>query len=152
MRIMIVEDDKRTSDYINKGLTEAGHVADLLTDGREALVQALHEPYDVIVLDRMLPGLDGLSIVKSLRGAGVATPIIFLTAVGGLDDRVDGLEAGGDDYLVKPFAFSELMARINAVSRRPQTQNEKTVLKVADLELDLLRRTCKRGGSSIDLL
>ena len=152
MRILLVEDDKRTSDYIVKGLSEAGHIADVLSDGREALVQGLHEPYDVIVLDRMLPGLDGLSIVKSLRGAGVATPILFLTAVGGLDDRVDGLEAGGDDYLVKPFAFSELMARINALARRPPAQSEKTVLKVADLELDLVRRTCRRAGTSIDLL
>jgi two-component system OmpR family response regulator len=152
MRILLVEDDKRTSDYICKGLTEAGHVADLLSDGREALVQSLHEPYDVIVLDRLLPGLDGLSIVKSLRGAGIATPIIFLTAVGGLDDRVDGLEAGGDDYLVKPFAFSELMARINALARRPPSQAEKTILKVAELELDLIRRICRRNGVAIDLM
>jgi two-component system OmpR family response regulator len=152
MRILLVEDDKRTSDYITKGLGEAGHVADLLIDGREALVQGLHETYDVIVLDRMLPGLDGLSIVKSLRGAGVATPVIFLTAVGGLDDRVDGLEAGGDDYLVKPFAFAELMARINALARRPPAQAEKTVLRVGDLELDLLRRTCRREGAVIELL
>jgi two-component system OmpR family response regulator len=152
MRIMIVEDDKRTSDYIGKGLAEAGHVANLLSDGREALVHALHEPYDVIVLDRMLPGLDGLSIVKSLRGAGVATPIIFLTAVGGLDDRVDGLEAGADDYLVKPFAFAELLARINALARRPPANTEKTVLRVAGLELDLVRRTCRRDGTPIELL
>ncbi|MDR3470388.1 MAG: winged helix-turn-helix domain-containing protein [Devosia sp.] len=152
MRILVVEDDKRTSDYILKGLSEAGHVADLLMDGREALVQGLHEPYDVIVLDRMLPGLDGLSVVKSLRAAAVSTPVLFLTAVGGLDDRVDGLEAGGDDYLVKPFAFSELMARINALARRPPAQTEKTVLKVSDLELDLIRRTCRRRGEQIELL
>jgi two-component system OmpR family response regulator len=152
MRILLVEDDKRTSDYIAKGLSEAGHLADLLSNGREALVQGLHETYDVIVLDRMLPGLDGLSIVKSLRGAGVATPILFLTAVGGLDDRVDGLEAGGDDYLVKPFAFSELMARINALARRPPAQTEKSQLKVGDLELDLVRRTCRRQQVAIDLL
>jgi two-component system OmpR family response regulator len=152
MRILLVEDDKRTSDYILKGLGEAGHVADLLADGREALVQGLHETYEVIVLDRMLPGLDGLSVVKSLRAASVTTPVLFLTAVGGLDDRVDGLEAGGDDYLVKPFAFSELMARINALARRPPAQTERTILKVADLELDLIRRTCKRKGETIDLL
>lgn len=152
MRILLVEDDKRTSEYILKGVSEAGHVADLLQDGREALVQGLHESYDVIVLDRLLPGLDGLSIVKSLRAAAVTTPVIFLTAVGGLDDRVDGLEAGGDDYLVKPFAFSELMARINALARRPPTQAERTVLRVADLELDLIRRTCRREGETIDLL
>lgn len=152
MRILLVEDDKRTSDYILKGLGEAGHVADLLADGREALVQGLHETYDVVVLDRMLPGLDGLSVVKSLRAAAVTTPVLFLTAVGGLDDRVDGLEAGGDDYLIKPFAFSELMARINALARRPPAQTERTVLKVADLELDLIRRTCRRQGEAIDLL
>lgn len=142
----------RTSEYVTKGLKEAGHNADVLADGRDGLVQGLHESYDVIILDRMLPGIDGLSIVKSLRGAGVSTPVIFLTAVGGLDDRVDGLEAGGDDYLVKPFAFSELMARINALSRRPPAQTQKTVLKVGDLELDLIRRTCIREGTEINLL
>jgi two-component system OmpR family response regulator len=152
MRILLVEDDRRTSDYISKGLGEAGHVTDLLGDGREALVQGLHESYDVIVLDRMLPGLDGLSVVKSLRSAAVTTPVLFLTAVGGLDDRVDGLEAGADDYLVKPFAFSELMARINALARRPPAQSERTVLKVADLELDLIRRICRRQGEAIELL
>lgn len=152
MRILLVEDDKRTSDYVVKGLSEAGHVADVLADGRDALVQGLHEEYDVIVLDRMLPGLDGLSVVKSLRSAGIATPVLFLTAVGGLDDRVDGLEAGGDDYLVKPFAFSELMARINALARRPPAQAERTLLKVADLELDLIRRICRRRGEPIELL
>jgi two-component system OmpR family response regulator len=152
MRILLVEDDKRTSDYIIKGLAEAGHVTDLLADGREALVQGLHESYDVIVLDRMLPGLDGLSVVKSLRSAAITTPVLFLTAVSGLDDRVDGLEAGADDYLVKPFAFSELMARINALARRPPAQTERTVLKVADLELDLIRRICRRQGEAIELL
>lgn len=152
MRILLVEDDRRTSDYISKGLGEAGHVTDLLRDGREALIQGLHETYDVIVLDRMLPGLDGLSVVKSLRSAAVTTPVLFLTAVGGLDDRVDGLEAGADDYLVKPFAFSELMARINALARRPPAQSERTVLRVADLELDLIRRICRRQGEAIELL
>jgi len=152
MRILLVEDDRRTSDYVLKGLGEAGHVTDVLADGRDGLVQALHQSYDVIVLDRLLPGLDGLSIVKSLRAAAVPTPVIFVTAVGGLDDRVDGLEAGGDDYLVKPFAFSELMARINALARRPAPQAERSVLKVADLELDLIRRTCRRNDQPIELL
>jgi two-component system OmpR family response regulator len=151
MRILIVEDDKRTSDYIAKGFSEAGHVADVLSDGRDALTQGLHELYDVMVVDRMLPGLDGLSLVKALRASGNATPILFLSAVGGLDDRVDGLEAGGDDYLVKPFAFSELMARLNALARRPPAQAEKTLLKVGDLELDLVRRLCRRAGQPIEL-
>lgn len=151
MRILVVEDDKRTSDYVAKGFAEAGHVADVLADGRDALAHGMHESYDVMVVDRMLPGLDGLSLVKALRASGNDTPILFLTAVGGLDDRVDGLEAGGDDYLVKPFAFSELMARLNALARRPPAQVVKTVLKVADLELDLVRRTCKRAEQSIEL-
>jgi two-component system OmpR family response regulator len=152
MRILVVEDDKRTSDYVTKGFIEAGHVADVLADGRDALAHATHEPYDVMVVDRMLPGLDGLSLVKALRATGVHTPVLFLTAIGGVDDRVDGLEAGGDDYLVKPFAFSELMARLNALARRPPAQAEKTKLTVSDLELDVVRRTCRRAGQSIDLL
>ena len=152
MRVLVVEDDRRTADYILKGLTEAGHTAEILEDGRDGLSRAVSEVYDVVVLDRMLPGLDGLSIIRALRSAGNDTPVLFLTAVGGLDDRVDGLEAGGDDYLVKPFAFSELLARLNALARRPPTQAERTVLRVADLELDLVRRTCRRGGVAIDLL
>lgn len=154
MRILVVEDDQRTYNYIRKGLLQAGHVCDGLEDGRDALAHALREPYDVIVADRMLPGLDGLSLVKALRGAGVRTPVLFLTAVGGVDDRVEGLEAGGDDYLVKPFAFSELLARLNALARRPPAQagTEKTRLTVVDLELDLVRRTCRRGAAEIELM
>lgn len=152
MRILVVEDDKRTSDYVGKGFAEAGHVADVLVDGRDALAHASREPYDVIVVDRMLPGLDGLSLVKALRASGNTTPVLFLTAVGGVDDRVDGLDAGGDDYLVKPFAFSELMARLNALARRPPAQAEKLQLTVSDLELDLMRRTCRRAGQAIELL
>lgn len=152
MRILIVEDDKRTSDYLRKGFTEAGHVADTLVDGRDALAHATREAYDVLVVDRMLPGLDGLSLVKALRAAGSTTPILFLTAIAGIDDRVEGLEAGGDDYVVKPFAFSEVLARSNALARRPPPQLEKTRLTVADLELDLVRRSCTRAGISIDLL
>ncbi len=151
MRILIIEDDPRTSEYVVKGLLEAGHMAEALADGRDALVHATHTPYDVLVVDRMLPGLDGLSLVRALRASGVQTPAIFLTSIGGVDDRVDGLEAGGDDYLVKPFAFSELMARINALGRRPAVQAEKTVLRVADLELDMARRTVRRNGQKIDL-
>lgn len=151
MRILIVEDDEKTSSYVARGLTEAGHVADRLSDGRDALAQAGGEPYDVLVVDRMLPGLDGLSLVRALRAAKVLTPVLFLTAVSGVDDRVDGLEAGADDYMVKPFAFSELLARVNALLRRPPVQAETTRLRVADLELDLIRRTAKRAGQVIDL-
>jgi two-component system OmpR family response regulator len=112
---------------------------------------AAGEPYDVIVLDRMLPGLDGLAILRTIRAAKVKTPVLLLTAVGGIDDRVEGLEAGGDDYLVKPFAFAELLARVNALARRPPTQEMRTELSVADLKLDLLKRTVTRGGRRIEL-
>src|SRR6476660_6365860 len=132
MRILVLEDDKRTSDYVRNGLTEAGHIVDVLVDGRDALGHAGRVPFDVIIVDRMLPGLDGLSVVKALRAAGITTPLIFLTAVNGVDDRVEGLESGGDDYLVKPFAFSELLARVNALGRRPPAQVERTVLQVGD--------------------
>lgn len=151
MRILVLEDDKKTAAFVVKGLTEAGHVCDQLADGRDALFQATRENYDVFVVDRMTPGLDGLSVVKSLRVAGVMTPVIFLTSVGGVDDRVEGLEAGADDYLVKPFAFSELLARLNALGRRPPVQEQKTVLKVADLEMDLIKRQVSRQGQPIEL-
>ncbi|MGV8856856.1 MAG: winged helix-turn-helix domain-containing protein [Devosia sp.] len=151
MRILIIEDDKRTSDYVIKGFSEAGHLAEALEDGRDALVHALHTQYDVLVVDRMLPGLDGLSLVRTLRASGNHTPAIFLTSVGGVDDRVDGFEAGGDDYLLKPFAFSELLARVQALGRRPAVQAEKTILRVADLELDLARRTARRDNQKIEL-
>ncbi|RUW51617.1 winged helix-turn-helix domain-containing protein [Mesorhizobium sp. M8A.F.Ca.ET.021.01.1.1] len=151
MRLLLVEDDQRTADYVVRGLTEAGHVCDLLRDGHDALFAATSGAYDVIIADRMIPGLDGLSMVKAVRAAGVRTPAIFLTSVGGIDDRVEGLEAGGDDYLVKPFAFSELLARINALGRRPAVQEQKTVLKVGDLEMDLIMRRVVRQGQPIDL-
>lgn len=152
MRILVVEDDERTSEYIRRGLAESGHISDIIADGREALIFAAQENFDLLIVDRMLPGLDGLSLVKALRMAGTKVPVLFLTAIGGVEDRVEGLEAGADDYLVKPFAFSELLARINALSRRPPVQAaEKIVLKVADLELDLIRRTAKRAGKVIEL-
>ncbi|MBX5222222.1 response regulator [Rhizobium sp. NLR8a] len=151
MRILLIEDDIKTSDYIAKGLSEAGHVCDVIGDGRDGLFQAQRETYDVIVVDRMLPGLDGLSIVRSLRAARVGAPALFLTSIGGVDDRVEGLEAGSDDYLTKPFAFSELLARIHALGRRPPVQEQRTVLKVADLELDLIRREARRAGQLIEL-
>ena len=152
MRILMIEDDAAASEYASKGLSESGHVCDVLADGSDGLFQATRETYDVIVVDRMLPGLDGLSMVRALRAAGVKTPVLFLTALGGIDDRVEGLEAGGDDYLTKPFAFAELLARLNALARRPPVQVIKTVLVVADLELDLMQRTARRGGQVIDLL
>jgi two-component system OmpR family response regulator len=152
MRILVVEDDQKTADYVRNGLLEAGHVVDSLQDGREAFAHATAVKFEVIVLDRMLPGLDGLSLVKALRASGMATPVLFLTAINGLDDRVEGLESGGDDYLVKPFAFSELLARVNALGRRPPQQLEQTVLQIGDLILDLVRRSCRRGGVTIDLL
>jgi two-component system OmpR family response regulator len=151
MRILLIEDDRKTAGYIARGFAEAGHVCDVLANGRQALVQATHEPYDVFVVDRMVPELDGLSLVKAVRAAGVKVPVLFLTAIGGVDDRVEGLEAGGDDYLVKPFAFSELLARVNALARRPPVQELKTVLRTADLELDVVKRTVTRGGVRIDL-
>src|SRR6478736_5012329 len=151
MRLLIVEDDRKTADYIVRGLTEAGHVCDCLADGHDGLFAATRDSYDVIVADRMIPGLDGLSMVKAARAAGTKAPVLFLTSIGGIDDRVEGLEAGGDDYLVKPFAFSELLARVNALARRPPVQEQKTVLKVADLELDLIRREARRAGQVIEL-
>ncbi|NSL19739.1 winged helix-turn-helix domain-containing protein [Agrobacterium tumefaciens] len=151
MRILVVEDDRKTSEYIVKGFAEAGHICDVIDDGHDALFQAMREPYDVMIVDRMLPGLDGLSLMKAVRAARVKIPAIFLTSIGGVDDRVEGLEAGGDDYLVKPFAFSELLARVNALGRRPPVQEQATILRVADLELDLVKRQARRGGTMIEL-
>ncbi len=151
MHILLVEDDAHTADYAARGFKEAGHVVDVLEDGKDAMIQCLQTEYDVLVVDRMLPGMDGLAMVKSLRASGNKTPVIFLTAVSGVDDRVAGLEAGADDYLTKPFAFSELMARVNALARRPATSVESTHLQVSDLKLDLLARTATRDGKDIDL-
>ena len=152
MRLLLIEDDPSVSDYVGRGLTENGHVCDVLADGTDGLFHATRESYDVIVVDRMLPGLDGLSLVRALRAAGIRVPVLFLTALGGIDDRVEGLEAGGDDYLTKPFAFAELMARVNALARRPPVQDVKIVLRVSDLELDMMRRQARRAGKTIDLL
>jgi two-component system, OmpR family, response regulator len=153
MKILLVEDDAETAAYVARGLTEAGHLVDRAADGREGLIMASDGGYDALVVDRMLPKLDGLGLVRALRAAGVKTPALFLTARGGVGDRVEGLEAGGDDYLVKPFAFAELLARLNALARRPPLQGERepTVLRVGDLEMDLLRRTVTRAGKRIEL-
>ena len=152
MRLLLIEDDTAVSAYVARGLTEAGHVCDVLADGQDGLFQAMREASDVVVVDRMLPGLDGLSLVRAFRAAGGRAPVLFLTALGGIDDRVEGLEAGADDYLTQPFAFAELMARVNALARRPPVQEVQTVLRVADLELDMMRREARRAGQVIDLL
>ena len=151
MKVLVIEDDAEAAAYILRGLHEHGHVADHVADGQDGLVMAVGGQYDVLVVDRMLPGIDGLGLVRTLRGAGVKTPVLFLTALRGVGDRVQGLEAGGDDYLVKPFAFAELLARLHALARRPPLSDVPTALRVADLELDLLRRTVTRRGEPVEL-
>lgn len=152
MRILVIEDDRATGEHIRQGLQQEGHVVDLFRDGREGLIAAQAASYDVLVVDRMLPGLDGLSLMRTLRAAQNRTPAIFLTAIGGVDDRIEGLDAGGDDYLVKPFAFGELSARINALARHPQLREAETVLSAGDLRMDLIARKVSRAGQEIDLL
>ena len=152
MKLLVIEDDKTTGDYIAQGLREEGHAVDLVPDGRAGLIQATTCAYDVAIIDRMLPGLDGLSLIKTLRGAKNNLPVLFLTSMGGVDDRIDGLTAGGDDYLVKPFAFGELSARVAALARRPQIKEEAIVLKAGSLSLDLIRRRAVRDDVEIDLL
>ncbi|WP_061938203.1 response regulator transcription factor [Aureimonas sp. AU22] len=152
MKVLLVEDDASTAAYVCNGLREEGHEVDHAARGGLGLELALTRPYDAAVVDRMLPDLDGLSLLKALRAAGRRTPAIFLTAVGGVDDRVEGLEAGADDYLLKPFAFSELMARLNALARRVTPERrEETVLTVGDLEMNLISRAVSRGGQAIEL-
>jgi two-component system OmpR family response regulator len=151
MRILVIEDDAETASYIVGGLEEDGHAATSVGNGRDGLFAATTENFDLLIVDRMLPRLDGLSLVKTLRVSGTETPVLFLTTMSGIDDRVTGLNAGGDDYLVKPFAFAELLARVKALARRPRGTVAETSFKVADLELDLLRRVVKRGGSEIAL-
>jgi two-component system OmpR family response regulator len=151
MKLLLVEDDAEAAAYVRRGLSEAGHVVDYAQTGREGLNLAIGEAYDVIILDRMLPQVEGLTILRTMRASGVSTPVLLLTAMGGIEDRVEGLEAGGDDYLVKPFAFAELSARVNALARRPPTQAAPTLFQVADLQLDLLKRTVTRGGARIEL-
>ena len=153
MRILVVEDDKDVASFIRKGLEQAGCNVDLADDGKDGLLLATTETYDAMIVDRMLPGVDGLTLIRTLRASDNQTPVLILSALGEVDDRVRGLKAGGDDYLVKPFAFSELLARIEALVRRAQsgTEQQITVLRVADLELDLLRREARRGREKIDL-
>lgn len=151
MRILIIEDDSETRDFVGRGLREIGHCVNMATEGRDGLFQATDGGFDAIVVDRMLPGLDGLSLVKMLRAAGNSTPVLMLTAIGRIADRVEGLEAGADDYLVKPFAFSELVARVHALGRRPAPQLETGKLTVGDIEIDLHRRTVHRAGKKVAL-
>jgi two-component system, OmpR family, response regulator len=151
MKVLVIEDDQSMSDYVTRGLKEQGHIVDQVANGRDGLFMAAGEKYDAVIIDRMLPGVDGLTIVKMLRSTGNHTPVIFLTTMSGIDDRVEGLEAGADDYLVKPFAFAELMARLAALLRRPPVSEVKTMLRVADLEMDLLKRIVTRAGKVLDL-
>jgi two-component system OmpR family response regulator len=152
MKILVVEDDAATGAYIADGLREEGHSVDLIASGADGLVQATIGSYDVMVVDRMLPGLDGMTLVKTLRATKNATPVLLLTAMGGVDDRIEGLHAGADDDLVKPFSFGELSARIAAIGRRPKIQDEPVTLTVADLEMNLLNRKVTRAGQTIELL
>ena len=151
MHILLIEDDEDTARYIVKGMKESGHSIDRAADGKEGLFMATEGSYDVLIVDRMLPGIDGLTIVRSLRGSGDRTPVLILSALAEVDDRVQGLRAGGDDYLVKPFAFSELLARLEALLRRSDAEKVETVLRVADLEMDLLAHTARRAGQRLDL-
>lgn len=148
MNVLLIEDDAETADYIVAGLVEHGHHVDRADDGVAGLSLAGRDAYEVAIVDRMIPGLDGLSLVKKLRANGLRTPVLFLTNLGGLDDRVEGLNAGGDDYLVKPFALPELLARVNALGRRPAAATE-TVLRVGNLEMNLLDRVVRRAGKTV---
>ncbi len=151
MCILVVEDDEKTAAFVKRGLEQAGAVCDVVGNGRDAVSSALQYDYDVAVVDRMLPGLDGVSVVKAIRASGNQVPVLFLSALGAVEDRVAGLEAGADDYLAKPFAFSELKARIDALMRRPPARQEETVLRTGGLELNLLSRRAVRDGVTIDL-
>jgi len=152
MRVLIIEDDREAAAYLVKALREAGHVADHAADGEQGQHMAESAPYDVLVVDRMLPRRDGLAVIEALRSAGDTTPVLILSALGQVDDRVKGLRAGGDDYLPKPYAFSELLARVEALARRSRSGGEaETVYRVGDLELDRLRHEVRRRGVEIPL-
>jgi len=152
MKFLLVEDNERVADFVAKGLKESGHVLDRAANGRDGLFLASSEIYDAIILDRMLPGgIDGLGIIEALRKTGNKTPILILSALAEVDDRIKGLKAGGDDYLTKPFAFGELMARLDALVRRSQRAGAETTLSVGDLKMDLLSRQVTRSGKPVDL-
>jgi two-component system OmpR family response regulator len=149
MRILVVEDDEVAAEYVRKGLAEAGHVVDLAADGDLGLEMARAADYDALILDRMLPKMDGLEVLSNLREDGDATPVLILSALGEVDHKVEGLRAGGDDYLAKPYSFTELLARVEAIGRRSDPSAAVTKLKVGDLEMDLLARTVRRAGQKI---
>ena len=152
MKVLLVEDNERVTRFVLKGLQEAGHTADHADNGREGMFLAASEPYDVIIMDRMLPGnIDGLAIIETLRKSGNRTPILILSALSDVDERIKGLKSGGDDYLTKPFAFGELLARLDALCRRVQGSSQQTTLDVADLHIDLLSRKASRGARVIAL-
>ncbi len=151
MHILLIEDDTEAARFLIKGLRESGYSVDHAADGREGLFRATEGPYDLVVTDRMLPHLDGLTVIQLMRRKGITTPVLVLSALGSVDDRVRGLKAGGDDYLTKPFAFVELLARIEALTRRRTSGADTTKLKVADLDFDLLARRVTRGGREIEL-
>ena len=151
MKLLVAEDEPKTGVYLQQGLTEAGFIVDRVVTGTDALQQALSEAYDLLILDVMMPGLDGWEVLCMVRAAGKEVPVLFLTARDGVDDRVKGLELGADDYLVKPFAFSELLARVRTLLRRGNSGSAQTTMKMADLEVDLLKRRATRNGKRIDL-
>jgi two-component system copper resistance phosphate regulon response regulator CusR len=151
LKILVIEDEPKTGDYLRQGLQEAGFLVDLARDGRDGLHDALTADYDLVILDVMLPGIDGWSVLRGIRAAGIEIPVLFLTARDQVDDRVHGLELGADDYLVKPFAFAELLARVRTLLRRGGKSKEPEFLRAADLELDLMRRRVTRCGKRIDL-
>ncbi len=154
MRILLLEDDRETRDYLTRGLKELGHQVVAESEGKAALARTLSESFDILVLDRMVPGLDGLTVLKLAREAGCQAPAIILSAMAGIEDRVAGLEGGADDYLIKPFAFAELAARLGALARRPppgERADVQPVLRVGDIEMDLIRRTVRRSGRQVEL-
>jgi two-component system OmpR family response regulator len=151
MKLLVIEDDPVASGYLCKALKESGHVVDVVDDGMQGLQRATSEPFDVLIVDRMLPSLDGLTVIETLRKSGNDTPVLIVSALGEVDERVRGLRSGGDDYLVKPYAFAELLARVEVLAGRRSGDGPVTRLEVADLELDLLSRSVKRAGESIEL-
>src|ERR1700736_956194 len=151
-RILVIEDDPETAEQLVDSLATSGYQVDLAADGQDGLIRGRSGDYAVMTIDRMLPGIDGISIIRRLREGGIVTPALIISALGEIDDRVRGLRAGGDDYLVKPFAFAELLARIEALARRSDTVVKETVLRVGDLKLDLVSRTVTRNGREIELL
>ena len=151
-RILVIEDDRETAEQIVEALATSGYAVDLTIDGEEGLDRARSGEYAVMTIDRMIPGIDGIAVIRCLREEGIVTPALIVSALGEIDDRVRGLRAGGDDYLVKPFAFAELVARVEALARRSDRVVKETVLRAGDLELDLISRSASRGGQKIDLL